>query len=102
MGHDLQNEDLLAGVENAGDQPILVAADIEDDAVTDDAGTPELGFDLAPRLPGDCPAVDVSVPSSERPLGRAMARNLPELSQPRLRDDPHPLLPPGLSSRPLS
>jgi hypothetical protein len=37
VGHHLQDEDLLARVQRPGDEAVLVAADVEDDAIADQA-----------------------------------------------------------------
>jgi hypothetical protein len=51
VGHHLEDKDFLAGVEDTGNQPILIASDVEDNAVADGAGAAEGRFDFAPGLP---------------------------------------------------
>src|SRR5690606_35482291 len=92
VSHYLENEHLLARVQDTGDQTVLVAADVEHDAVPDNAGRAELRFHVAPRLPRDGPAADVRIPCPERPLGVPMPRQFPERPQSRLGNDPHPAL----------
>jgi hypothetical protein len=44
--HDRQDEHLLAGVENPRHQPIFIAADIEDNAVTNKTRRSKDNFDI--------------------------------------------------------
>ena len=53
--HHLEDKDLLAGVKDTGNQPVLVTPDVEDGAIAHGAGTAELRFHIAPGLPRDCP-----------------------------------------------
>jgi hypothetical protein len=46
MRHDLQDEHLLAGVEDSRDKPVFIAADIEDNAVTDKTRRPKDNLDI--------------------------------------------------------
>src|SRR5204862_285877 len=95
--HYLQDEDLLGRVADAGNQPVLVAADVKDDAVADEARTGERGFHLSPGLPRDGLAVDVRIPRPEWAFGVPVAGRRPKLLRASLGDDPHP--PPLVSCR---
>jgi hypothetical protein len=55
-----------------------VAADVEHDAVPDDAGRAELRFHVAPRLPRDGPAAHVRVPCPERSLSVLVSSAVPQ------------------------
>jgi hypothetical protein len=92
MRHHLKDKDLLARVQNASNQPVLVTANVEDDAVADDAGRSKLGPDISPRMPRDCLVADVRMPGPEGTFGVSMFRKFPELSKPSFGNDPHPML----------
>ena len=62
VGHDSEDEDLLAGIQDASDQTVLVAANVKDHATADEARTSEFRFHVPPRLPKDRSAVHVRVP----------------------------------------
>ena len=87
VSHHLQDENFRGRVAVAGNQPVLVAADVEDHAVTYDACAVEGSFDISPRSPHNALAVDVRIPCPEWPFGLLVARSLPELLQASLGDD---------------
>lgn len=64
MRQHFQDEHLLTPVDDAGNQPVLVAGDVEDDAIAYDAGAAEYRLNVAPRVPGDCLTIDVRIPST--------------------------------------
>ena len=74
MRHDFENEYFLAGIQNASDQPVLVASDVEDDTVANEAGAAKLLPDISPGLPrpqcSNLPACADTSNSSTRRLGR--------------------------------
>jgi hypothetical protein len=89
MAQGFKDKDLLAWVKDAGDQPVLVATDVENDAVSDNACTAEVSFDIAPRTPGNGPMVDMRVPSTQCTISVPAAGQFPKLSKPSLGNDPH-------------
>jgi hypothetical protein len=69
VSHDLEDEHLLTRIEDASDKTELVAADVENHAVTDETGVTKEGPNFRPGLPRNGPVADVHLPSSKRPLG---------------------------------
>jgi hypothetical protein len=92
MGHYLEDENLLAGIQNSSNEPEFVAANVEHNAITNNAGRAEIRFDIAPSLPLNRSAVDVCVPRPKRSFGIPALGQRPKPSQPRLGDNPHPML----------
>lgn len=90
--HHLEDEHLLAGIEDTGHQPIFVSADVENDAVAYGTRSAKLGFHVSPGLPCHGPVTHMGVPCTERPFGVPMAGHFPELFQPGFRDHSHPFL----------
>ena len=82
MSYDFQNEDFLALVEDASDQSILVASNVEHNAVTDKVGTSKTRAYVAPILPGYLTVAYVSIPRLEWFLGISAVWTFPELPQP--------------------
>ena len=62
--HHLEDEHLVARVQDACDKPVLVPANIEDDTISNMARRGEVGFDIGPTAPIDGPAAHVRVPRS--------------------------------------
>jgi len=82
VSHDLEDEDLLAGIQHAGDQAVLFPTDVEHNTVTDDAGGGVIRSYVGPGFPGNRFAVDVGLPCPKRPLGVIVSQLLPELREP--------------------
>jgi hypothetical protein len=92
VGHYPENEDLLADVQNANNETVLVTSDVEDDAVADAARVAKLFFYISPGMPTNGLAADVGIPCPQRTFSIPMGVGFPEPFQPRLGDDPHPRL----------
>ena len=48
MSHHFEDKDLLADVQDAGNQTIIIPLDVENDAIPDAAGVAEACLDIAP------------------------------------------------------
>src|SRR5712691_1610368 len=79
--HDLEDKHLLAGVKNPCDQPVFVAADIENDAVANQAGLAKVGLYISPGMPGHGFFADVRMPRPQRSLGILVVGAFPELPE---------------------
>jgi len=82
LSHDFQNEDFLALIEDASDQSILVASNVEHNAIADNVGTSKNCTYVAPVLPGYLTVVYVGVPRLEWSFGVSAVGTFPELPQP--------------------
>ena len=62
--HHFQNEDFLAGIQHPRNQAILVSANIEDDAISNEVRIPKRCPDISPMTPCDGLVTDMRVPGS--------------------------------------
>ena len=90
--HDLQHEDSLALVHDPGDEPVFVAANIEDDAVSHEIGIGVGNRQIRPVVPGG--TLDDLFPGQQFGFRRdgIATLGLPELSQSPPRNDSHGLI----------
>ena len=77
------------GVDDSCHQPVLVASDIEDHTVADEADTGKVPLHVSPRVPRHGLVADMRVPRPQWPFSILMAGSLPELFQTSLGNHPH-------------
>jgi hypothetical protein len=68
VSHYFENEDLLADVQDANNQPVLVAPNVEDDTIADAAGIAKSALYIGPRMPTNGLIADVGVPCPQWPF----------------------------------
>lgn len=93
MGHHLEDQDLVAGIQDTSDQPKLVPPNVEDHTASDQTGCSKFRFHVPPGTPVDGPAAHVAIPRFQRAFRIGGIRSFPEFPQPRFGNYPHPCSP---------
>jgi hypothetical protein len=78
MRQHVQNEDFVGLITESRDEPVFIAADVENDAILKNAGIAEHCFDVGEVVPIRVESFDSVVPVQQRGLCILMARHFPK------------------------